>query len=137
MKLTELICKYKHIALYGIFGFLTTVVNIATYWLMAHIFHLGIMPSTLIAWVVAVFFAYLTNRKWVFHSQTNGIVNIIKELSYFFMCRIATGVVDWACMYIFVDIFYINDVIIKTAANVLVIILNYIASKFVIFKTNR
>ena len=91
-------------------------------------------PSTIIAWVLSVLFAYLTNRKWVFHSQAHGAQEILKEITSFFGCRLATGVLDWACMLFFVDILKYNDVLIKILANVLVIVLNYVASKVVIFK---
>lgn len=135
--LMQLIKKYKDILLYGIFGVLTTVVNIVTYWVAAHPLGLSVMVSTVIAWIVAVLFAYVTNRKWVFHSQAEGTKEIVQEIASFFTCRLATGVVDWTCMFIFVDLLYFNDVIIKAAANVLVIILNYVASKLVIFKKRK
>ncbi|MFR4063569.1 MAG: GtrA family protein [Mediterraneibacter faecis] len=57
-----------------------------------------------------------------------------KERVSFFSCRLATGILDWACMFIFADLCGFNDVLIKCAANVLVIILNYVASKLVIFR---
>ena len=135
--LMQLIKKYKDILLYGIFGVLTTVVNIATYWVAAHPLGLSVMVSTVIAWIAAVLFAYVTNRKWVFHSQAEGTKEIVQEVVSFFTCRLATGVVDWVCMFIFVDLLHFNDVIIKAAANVLVIILNYVASKLVIFKKRK
>ena len=92
------------------------------------------MPGTIIAWVAAVLFAYLTNRKWVFHSEVKGTKGILKEISAFFGCRLATGVVDWLMMFLFVDCWHFNDVLIKIIANVVVIILNYIASKWLIFR---
>ncbi len=134
MNFSDLFKKYRGVLLYGIFGVLTTAVNIAVYWLMAHVFRMATMPATLIAWVAAVLFAYVTNRKWVFESKASGTKEILAEIIAFFVCRIATGVVDWACMFIFVDLLGINDVFIKTAANVLVIILNFFASKLVVFK---
>lgn len=137
MKIKDLLNKYRDIILYGIFGVLTTVVNIAAYWVMAHLFKAGTMPSTLIAWVAAVLFAYVTNRKWVFHSEATTLKAVVKELVSFFTCRLATGVVDWACMFVFVDLLHFNDVVIKAAANILVIILNYIASKLIIFKHKK
>ena len=86
------------------------------------------------AWICSVLFAYITNRKWVFHSEAMGSAAILKEMISFFACRLLTGVVDWLCMLIFVDLLYWNDMVIKIGANVLVIILNYVASKLVIFK---
>lgn len=134
----KLLIQYKDMILYLFFGVCTTLANIITYWLMAHPLHMKVMPSTATAWFVAVLFAYLTNRKWVFHSSANGSAEVAKELISFFGCRLATGVIDWACMYIFVDILMWNDMLVKFAANVLVIILNYVASKLFIFaKTSR
>lgn len=132
-----LFAKYKDIIPYAFFGVLTTVVNMVVYWVAAHPLGLSVMVSTVIAWIAAVLFAYVTNRKWVFHSQAQGTKEIVQEIVSFFACRLATGVVDWACMFIFVDLLHFNDVIIKAAANVLVIILNYVASKLVIFKHKK
>lgn len=133
-KIKELINKYMDIILYGVFGVLTTVVNIVSYWIMAHPLGMGTMVSTVIAWVLAVLFAYFTNRKWVFHSKATGTQAIMKEIGSFFACRIVTGVVDWACMFLFVEVLVFNDVIVKVFANIFVIILNYVASKLIIFK---
>lgn len=126
--------KYKDELLYVFFGVCTTVVNMVVFWVLAHPFRVGVMSSTIVAWVAAVLFAYITNRRWVFHSTATEINEITKEIISFFTCRLATGAIDWACMYVFVKILAWNDVIIKFAANILVIILNYIASKFVIFQ---
>lgn len=130
----EWIRKRQTVLSYLFFGVCTTLINIAAYWVCAHIVRLGVMPSTVIAWIAAVLFAYLTNRKWVFHSQAVTADEIFKEMVSFFTCRLATGVVDWACMFLFVDILGWNDVLIKAGANVLVIVLNYVASKLVIFR---
>ena len=97
-------------------------------------FAFNTMISTVVAWVLAVLFAYITNRKWVFKSVANSRMEIVRELVSFFGCRIATGIVDWLCMFIFVEFLKFNDVLIKAVANILVIILNYIASKLIIFK---
>lgn len=130
----KLLQQYKDVIPYLFFGVCTTGVNVVTYWAMAHPLSMEVMLSTIVAWFAAVLFAYLTNRKWVFHSEASGSAEIMKELVSFFGCRLATGVVDWACMYLFVDILAWNDVLVKLAANVLVIILNYIASKLLIFR---
>ena len=126
--------KYKDLFPYIFFGICTTAVNLLSYWFMAYLLQLGIMISTISAWTIAVLFAYVTNRKWVFHSKTVSIRSITKELVYFVMCRLITGFVDWGCMFAFVTILRMNDLIIKLMANILVIIINYIASKFIIFK---
>lgn len=126
--------KYKDVILYLFFGVLTTVVNIVSYWLMAHPLGFGVMPSTITAWIVSVLFAYITNRIWVFQSTAKAVKEIVKEILAFVGCRLATGVLDWVCMFVFVDILHINDIVIKCASNVLVIVLNYVASKLLIFR---
>lgn len=126
--------KNKNIVPYIIFGVLTTVVNLFTYFLFAYLFKCGTMPSTVAAWIIAVFFAYITNRKWVFKSDVINAFELLKEMFSFFMCRLATGAVDWVCMYVSVDQLHMNDVVMKAVANVIVIVLNYIASKNIIFK---
>ena len=126
--------KYKDVFFYLVFGVLTTVVNIVTYWVCVHILGTSVMVGTILAWVLAVFFAYITNRSLVFHSSASGTDEIMKEITSFFACRIGTGVVDWVIMLVFVTILHFNDMIIKMLANIIVIVLNYILSKFVIFK---
>ena len=133
-KILKLIEKYKSIIMYLIFGVLTTAVNVVTYYISAHIFSVNTVTSSVIAWFAAVLFAYITNRKWVFDSKQTGFRNILFEISRFFLCRFATGVVDWVIMYVFVDLLSLNDIIIKISANIIVIILNYVASLLIIFR---
>ena len=120
--------------LYGIFGALTTIINIVVYWLCTRIFSWPVVISTVIAWVTAFLFAYWSNRNFVFHSKNP---DILKEFTEFFACRIGTGILDVIIMYIFVDVLGFYDVFIKTASNILVIILNYIVSKLFIFKGGK
>lgn len=126
--------KYKDVIPYLFFGVCTTIVNVVVYWIAAHPLNLGVMPSTIIAWILAVLFAYITNAKWVFFSKATGFNEKFKEMISFFACRLATGVLDWLCMFVFVDVLKLNDLIIKILSNILVIILNYLASKLIIFK---
>jgi putative flippase GtrA len=133
----DLYTKYKEFIAYAFWGVCTTLVNTFVYWILANPFSLAVTPSTVIAWFIAVLFAYLTNRKWVFHSQAHTKSEIAKEIISFYGCRIATGIVDWLCMFIFVELLHFNDLIIKIAANILVILLNYIASKIIIFRKNK
>ena len=129
--------EFKQLVLYGIFGVLTTIINIVVYWLCTRMLFIPVVPSTVIAWLVAVFFAYYTNRTYVFHSTTSSLRGIISEAAEFFACRIATGVIDVIIMYVFVDVLGFHDVFIKTASNILVIVLNYVFSKLIIFKGGK
>lgn len=132
----QLYKKYKDVIPYLFFGVCTTGVNVVTYWLFAHVFHISTMESTMIAWVLAVLFAYVTNRKWVFFSKAKTRQEIFREVVTFFGCRVATGIVDWIGMFVLVELLGLYDVVIKFLCNVMVIMLNYIASKLIIFKNN-
>ena len=130
----RLIRKYKDLILYAVFGVLTTLVNTVVYWLCAHPLGIPVVPSSVVAWFFAVLFAYLTNRKWVFHSEAETMREIAAEMVSFFLCRIATGVLDWVLMYVFAEKMQLNDLAVKIAVNILVILLNYVASKLLIFR---
>lgn len=133
-KIIELCKKYKSVILYLVFGVLTTIVNIVAYFLLDFNGLFNTVINTSIAWVVAVIFAYVTNKKWVFESKVEGFKDNFKEMMSFFGCRIATGLMDVGIMFVFVDILRYDDMIIKIASNVLVVILNYVGSKLLVFR---
>jgi len=121
----------KELILYIFFGVLTTLVNILVYLFFARIILANYLVSNILAWFFSVLFAYVTNRIWVFESKNK---NIIKECSLFFGGRLFSGVVDTVLMFIFIDIFCVGDFISKIIIQVIVVILNYVLSKVVIFK---
>ena len=121
----------KELFLYIVFGILTTLVNIITYLFFTRIFGINYLISNIIAWIISVLFAYFTNRIWVFESSNT---NIIKEISLFFGGRLFSGIVDVGFMYVFIEILSINDFISKIIIQILVIILNYLFSKLIVFK---
>lgn len=133
----KLLEKYKDIIAYLVFGVLTTVINIAVYALAAHALSMPTVPATVLAWIAAVLFAYLTNRKWVFHSEAAGQAEILKEIIRFFAARLATGIFDWVFMYITVDRLAWPDVAMKVIANIVVIVGNYVLSKALVFKKKK
>lgn len=119
------------IVLYVIFGVLTTLINVLAYSLFYYLLKLPNTASTVVAWVLSVAFAYITNRIWVFESENE---NTIRETLNFFLCRTATGILDLVIMYMGVDILLFEGTVIKIFSNIIVIILNYLASKLFIFK---
>ena len=133
-RVKELIKKNKSVILYLIFGGLTTLVNIIVYSICYYQIETGNTEANIIAWILSVIFVYITNKLFVFESKTSGIGMLIKEVAQFFSCRLATGVLDILIMLIFVDVLLLPALVFKIISNVLVIILNYIASKLVIFK---
>ncbi|MBQ7170344.1 MAG: GtrA family protein [Synergistaceae bacterium] len=129
--------NFRQLILYGIFGVLSTLIDILMYWAVSRAFGLSIVASTVTAWFTAVLFAYWSNRKYVFRSRNNSVAAMFFEALYFFMCRIATGLLDVVIMYVFADLFGLNDVIVKTVSNIIVIILNFVASKLFIFREGK
>lgn len=127
----ELLLKYKEIIMYLIFGVLTTVVNIAVYYIMANSLQIHYLISNIVAWFLSVLFAYVTNRKYVFESKSN---EIIKEMVSFFGARLATGAMDMVLMWLFVGLHILPAFVAKVITNVIVIVANYILSKLVVFK---
>ncbi|MBQ8164107.1 MAG: GtrA family protein [Clostridia bacterium] len=129
--------KHKELILYLIVGGLTTLVNIAAYALFAYPLSLGVTVSTVLAWGVSVIFAFVANKLVVFESKNTTKKKLLFEIGSFFLARLASGVLDVLIMFIFVDLIHINDIIMKIVSNVIVIIINYALSKFVIFKKEK
>lgn len=89
------------------------------------------------ALIISILFAYITNKIFVFGSKTDSVKEIFREFFSFLACRLGTGALDMAFMYVFVDILGFYDILMKILSNVIVIILNYIFSKLIIFAKNR
>lgn len=129
-----LFAKYKQTILYLIFGVLSTIVNILTYAFCTRNLNIEFLISNWIAWIVAVLFAYITNKFFVFESKKINIKFLIKELSSFVSCRLLSGIIEMILMYIMISLMSLNDFIVKIITNVVVVILNFIFSKLIIFK---
>ena len=121
----------RELILYVVFGAFTFFVNVIVYFVFEDVLGVNYLISNIIAWFFSVLFAYITNRIWVFESKSP---DILKEMSLFFGGRIFSGVVDTALMYLFIDVLVIGDFISKIVVQVIVIILNYIFSKLIVFK---
>ena len=132
--MNQLFKKYQQPILYLFFGVCTTAVNIITYYISAHILSLSVILSTCLAWIISVIFSYITNKWWVFESKSLRLKAVVLEFLSFTGCRLFTGACDLLIMFIFVDCLAMNDLFVKIASNVLVVILNYIFSKLIIFK---
>lgn len=133
-KLRQLIEKYWDILSYLFFGVLTTVVNYVVYLPCYNLLGLSAVASNGIAWVVAVAFAYLTNKPFVFKSNDWSAKTVIPELSKFVGCRIGSGLAESLILLVAVDLLGWNGNIWKLLTNVLVVILNYIGSKLLVFR---
>lgn len=132
--ISNLYNKYKEIINYLIFGVLTTIVSILSYALFTRIFNIDIYISSVLSWILAVTFAFITNRIFVFNSKEK---NIILELIKFYLSRLASLGIELLLMHLFVKIFNINDMISKIIVQGIVIVLNYIFSKIFVFKKKQ
>lgn len=127
--------EYKEIINYLIFGVLSTVVNFASYFIFAKLFHIDEVVSSGLSWFCAVLFAYITNKIFVFESKTKTVKAFIKEMMSFFACRVLSGILcDVGTFALMVKVLNINDIIAKIVTQIMVVILNYVLSKLVIFK---
>lgn len=135
-KLKELYIKYKEIILYVIFGGLTTVINYAIYALMV-LLKLDIYTSNIVAWIGAVLFAYLTNRKMVFNSEAKGKKSVIIEILSFYGSRVFSLAVETGLLFVCVSLMCMNEWITKLVLQIVVIVLNYIFSKFLVFRKKK
>ena len=130
----KIIINYKSIIAYLFFGVLTTLINWGSYFLCYNIVQIPNVPSTIIAWILAVAFAFITNKIWVFGSKSfNGKV-LLYEIWTFIAARLITGILDVVIMYFAVDVFAMNSTVWKLISNIIVIVLNYIFSRLIIFK---
>lgn len=130
----KLYVKYETIILYLIFGVLTTIISILIYALCTRLLKMGYYSSNIISWIGSVTFAFFTNRKIVFSSNANALIKKIKEFFLFYVSRIFTLLFESLILYLGITLLQINDLIVKIIANIIVIILNYVLSKFFIFK---
>lgn len=139
-KLADWYREHREGMRYLIFGAISTVVNILTYALFASLIlkplpseELRVNISEIIAFIVSIIFAYITNKIYVFKSKTNNFKELMKEITSFTSCRILTEIISILMMNAAIW-FSINDILMKVVANIVVIILNFVFSKLIIFK---
>ena len=131
--LINLIRKHWDILSYLFFGALTTLVNFLVYFPLYNWMKISGVLSNIIAWVVAVAFAFLTNKPFVFKSHDWSKQVVCRELSKFVSCRIVSGLLETVAIWLFVDLLLWNGNWVKVIISIVVVILNYIFSKWVVF----
>lgn len=137
-KIKELFLKNREIVMYLLFGVLTTVVSLFTYYVCTTLFldvvdAVQLQIANVIAWIVSVTFAYITNKKFVFHSRNS----VVKEIQSFYVSRLGTLAIDMFLMYLLVTYMGIHDIAAKVFVQVVVIVSNYILGKFLVFKEGK
>ena len=121
----------KEIRAYLIFGVFTTLVNIFLFFSFVSLFKFNYLFANVLAWFFSVVFAYITNRVWVFESKND---KILIEFSLFLGSRMFSGLLDTLLMFILVSILYFDDMVSKILVGIIVVIINYLLSRDVIFK---
>lgn len=127
--------KYKQIICYLIVGVMTTIVSLGVYFICVYTFLnpdslFELQAANVISWIAAVTFAYFTNRKYVFESNSSDYLG---EASKFFASRVGSLIIDMAIMFITVSVFHMNDKIAKLIAQVVITVANYVLSKYLVF----
>lgn len=133
-KIIQLVKKYWSIVSYVFFGAVTTVVNLVVYYICYHMAGLNSDLSTVIAWVLAVLTAFLTNKPFVFGSHDWSMKVVLPEAGSFFGCRLGSGLVELVLMHVTVEMLGWPGMLMKLLVNVIVMILNYVASKLLVFR---
>lgn len=136
-KLKQLYQTKKEIINYLIFGLLTTIVNYIVFFLLLLLFkQIPTVISNTIAWFISILFAYFTNRRWVFQSQAKGLKAILIEFWWFLIARIFSLFIDNLIVYLGIDRWHQNELLVKLVSQILIVILNYLFSKW-IFKSKK
>lgn len=135
-RLKALYQKYKELVNYIIFGVLTTLVNYIVYFLCLDLLKWNYLVVNVLAWVISVLFAYVTNRIWVFESKAKGWL-ILKEMALFFASRLTSLGAETLLLFLMVDTAHLNNGFSKIVAGVVVIIINYVLSKLIVFRKNK
>lgn len=133
-KLLTLLKKYEEVLSYLLFGILTTLVNYAVYLPCYNWLTLPGSVSNIVAWGMAVIFAFLTNKPFVFKSHDWSAKVVVPELTKFVGCRVGSGLLETAIIFVTVDCIHWDGNIVKLVTSVLVVVLNYVASKLVVFR---
>ena len=114
---------------YLVFGVLTTIVSMVTFWLACKAMHY--LVAEVVSWIVAVTFAFFTNRFFVFQSRGGGI---LRQMAVFYTARLFSLGVEELGLFVMVDALGIGEMISKLALQFIVVVLNYLLSKLVVFR---
>ena len=137
-KIKKLYNKYKEIVNYLIIGVLTTIVSLVSFYLI-RIFvftsdsQIDIQLANVISWILAVLFAFVTNKKYVFESSSRGYQKFV-EMIKFYISRLTTLGVEMFVMWLLTSPLKLDDMISKIIVQFIIVILNYVFSKLFVFK---
>lgn len=126
--------KTREVLLYLFFGGLTFFISMFLFIILNKFMNMNELSANVYSWVVAVLFAFITNKLYVFTSPKTSFVNNLKQLVTFSSGRVMTLILEEGILYIFVMVLGFPGIAIKFIAQVIVIVLNYIISKIFVFR---
>ena len=129
--------KHRDIVIYIAFGLLTTAANYLVFLFSLETLKMSATTSNIAAWIVAVLFAFLTNKPFVFKSKGWSRKVVIPEFVKFVACRIGSGIMETAFLFVTVDCINWNGTVLKLIASGFVMVLNYISGKCIAFKNSK
>lgn len=126
--------KHKDFVVYLLLGALTTLVNFLVYFPLLNICNLSAAIANVVAWLISVLFAFLTNKPFAFKSKDWSMEVLIPEFAKFIGCRIGSGIIETLFLMLTVDLLMWNGNIMKILISIFVVVTNYIASKYFVFR---
>lgn len=132
-KIVSFLHKHQEILLYLLFGFLTTVVNFLVYLPLHNGTSMLASVANVFAWIAAVVFAFLTNKPFVFKSSDWSVRTVFHEAVKFVCSRIGSLIVETLILFVTVDLIYWNGNYMKIITSILVVVMNYVTSKLIVF----
>ena len=129
--------KHREGLLYLLFGGLTVLLAVFVYVALLRGFGIHELISNVISWIAGVTFSFFTTKKWVFLDRNWQIKYVIRQMFDFYMARLATLLLQEVLIYIFITRMRFNDVGVKIVTEFINIVLNYLVSKFIIFRSSK
>ena len=126
-------CYNNRILRYIFYGGLTTLVNLAVYYLLRLVFNVPMTPANVVSVISAILFAYFVNSRFVFESEASGMKERFSEFVKFCGARVSTLVIEVGGVWFMASVLKINDLIGKVIIQFIVLALNYVFSKFLVF----
>ena len=136
-KIVALLQQYRSMIVYLVLGGMTTLVNMAVYYGCYKVWGIGSDPATILAWIVAVVFAFLTNKPWAFDSHDWSLKTVLPEAGRFLECRVGTGIIELVMMHVSVEMLGWPAIPMKLLVSVIVVVLNYIGSRLMVFRNRK
>ena len=133
-KATAILKQHKDLFIYLILGVATTIINFAAYYPLLNVLKLSATISNITAWTISVLFAFLTNKPFAFKSKNWSLNVLAPEFLKFVSCRIGSGILETAFLALTVDFLHWNGNVMKLLISVVVVAVNYVASKYFVFR---